>query len=99
MRAEAEAVAALIDAVGTILAIGDRPLRIGTQPSCDVVVRAAARFEARVWRNKNRVLLHALGEPGLVLVNGQSATWAVLTDGDTIAVGPASFSFGAPKAT
>jgi hypothetical protein len=89
----------LIGADGTSLTLDLRPLRIGTQPSCDVVVRADARVEARVWRNKGRVLVHALGEPGLVLVNGAPATWAVLTDGDTLAVGPVSFSYRAPELT
>jgi hypothetical protein len=85
----------LMSSQGNAQPVTDRPLRIGTQPSCEVLVRAAGRFEARVWRNKGRVLVHAIGEAGAVLVNDESVTWAVLTDGDTLAVGPLLFTFDA----
>jgi hypothetical protein len=80
---------------GAAFVLTERPLRIGTQPACDIVVRASARIEARVWLNKGRVLVHALGGPGDVLVNGANVTWAVLSDGDTVAVGPETFSYHA----
>jgi hypothetical protein len=89
----------LTAADGTTLALADRPLRIGTHPACDVVVRAAGRIEARVWRNKGRVLVHALGERGAVRLNGEPVTWAVLDGGDALVVGPASFRFASPKTT
>jgi hypothetical protein len=90
---------ALTSSDGSVHLICQRPLRIGTHPACDIVVRAAGRIEARVWRNKGRVLVHALGERGAVRLNGEPVTWAVLDGGDALVVGPASFRFAAPKTT
>ncbi len=90
---------ALVGEDGTTVPLAERPLRIGTQPACDIVVRAAGRIEARVWRNKGRFLVHALGPEGAVLLNGSPLTWAALDEGDLLTVGPASFRFAAPKTT
>jgi len=85
----------LTAADGATLVLAGRPLRIGTAPTCDAIVRTSGRVEARVWRNKGRVLVHALGDINAVLLNGRPVSWAVLDDGDELSVGPASYSFRA----
>ncbi len=54
--------------------------------------------EARVWSQRGRCLLHGLAAEAGVLVNGESATWAVLEDGDSIEIGGARFRFEAGAA-
>jgi hypothetical protein len=99
ISAEHDPVPGLIAHNGTVLSITDRPVRIGAQPSCDFVLQSPARIEARVWRNKGRILLHAIGPPGIVSVNNASITWAVLSDGDTIRVGSEKFVYHGSQAT
>ena len=78
-------------ASGDALPLGGRPLRIGGDPTCDVVVGAPGA-EARVWVNDGRAVLHGLGASA-VLVNGEPAGWCVLEDGDTLQVAGETFKF------
>ena len=72
--------------------IGGRPLRIGLDPGCDVrVPEGGANVDARIWLHGDRYLLHVAA--GGVLVNGASASWAVLDDGDILEIGNATFRF------
>lgn len=74
-------------------AIGESPLRIGGDPTCDIVVGVTGnrkgRTEARLWRRQGRVMFH--GVAGLTSVNGHAVEWAVLEAGDAIQVGEAVF--------
>jgi hypothetical protein len=74
-------------------AIGESPLRIGGDPTCDIVVAVTearkGRTEARLWRRRGRVVFH--GVAGHTLVNGHAVGWAVLDTGDTIQVADAVF--------
>ena len=100
-----DAAAWLVAESGARFAIGDRPLRIGSDPTCDVVTSTngaqpfqgrARPAEARVWSQRGRCLLHGLeGAAAGVLVNGEGATWAVLEDGDSIEIGGAWVRFEA----
>ena len=72
--------------------IGGRPLRIGVDPGCDVrIPDSGANVDARIWLHGDRYLLHVAA--GGVLVNGASASWAVLDDGDILEIGDATFRF------
>lgn len=74
-------------------AIGQSPLRIGGDPTCDIVVTVTearrGRTEARLWRRRDRVLFH--GVAGHASVNGHAVAWAVLDTGDTVQVGDTTF--------
>ncbi len=72
--------------------IGGRPLRIGVDPGCDVrVPDGGPNLDARIWLHGDRYMLHVA--TGVVLVNGASANWAVLDDGDILEIGHATFRF------
>lgn len=74
-------------------AIGESPLRIGGDPTCDILVGVMddrrGRTEARLWRRQGRVLFH--GVAGHTSVNGHAVGWAVLEPGDTVQVGETTF--------
>jgi len=75
-------------------AIGECPLRIGSDPACDIVVgHRRDRTEARLWQREGRVLFH--GVAGDTKVNGRAVGWAVLDPGDTVQVGDATFRYEA----
>ncbi len=72
--------------------IGGRPLRIGVDPGCDVrVPEGGPNLDVRIWLHGERYMLHVA--TGVVLVNGASAGWAVLDDGDILEIGHATFRF------
>ena len=72
--------------------IGNEPLRIGVEPGCHVrVPDGGTNVDARIWPHGDRYLLHVAD--GGVLVNGASASWAVLDDGDILKIGNATFRF------
>jgi VWFA-related protein len=85
--------------------VGDVPVAIGSGPECGLVLRAAidvAPLHARVWTRDGRVMLHHLGNGHDTRVNGRTVEWAVLKDGDEIAIGPNRLRFAAkapPAAT
>jgi len=80
-------------ASGDALPLGGRPLRIGGDPTCDVVVSGLAPgAEARVWVNDGRAVLHGLGASD-VLINGEPAGWCVLEDRDVLQIGAETFNF------
>ncbi|MEX2157909.1 MAG: hypothetical protein WEB04_00730 [Dehalococcoidia bacterium] len=74
--------------------IGESPLRVGSDPACDIVVgHGRGRTEARLWQREGRVLFH--GVAGDTNVNGRAVGWAVLDSGDTVQVGDATFRYEA----
>ncbi len=99
----------LVTDSGARYAVGERPLRIGGDPTCDIVTAAnGARSgdEARVWSHRGRHLLHGVGaddggeggeDRAGVRVNGAAATWAVLDGGDVLEIGGVSFRFEAAE--
>ena len=72
--------------------IGSEPLRIGVDPGCDVrLPDGGVKVDVRIWLHGERYMLHVAA--GVVLVNGASASWAVLDDGDILEIGHAKFRF------
>lgn len=71
--------------------IAERPLRIGTDTECDVVVAHSGVLEARIWPHGDRYMLRVVSGP--VRVGGEPATWVVLDDGDILEIGHATFRF------
>ncbi|MEX1023073.1 MAG: FHA domain-containing protein [Dehalococcoidia bacterium] len=72
--------------------IQDRPLRIGSAAGCDLVLPArdgVSGEHALVWRHGDTVVLHVTDPGAECHVNGKPSTWAMLEDGDELAVGKA----------
>jgi hypothetical protein len=70
--------------------VGDRPLRIGSAPECDLVLpeRAGVSPEhVMIWRHGDAVILHVTDPQAECQVNGDTVTWARLDDGDEVRVG------------
>lgn len=80
----------LESAMGTRrLPMGDKPVSIGSSPSCDVVLperEDVALEHALVWQHGSRVILHA-GLSAICYVNGSPVTWGLLDDGDELKIG------------
>ena len=109
LAAEAEPAAApatmayllLESAMGTRrLPMGDKPVSIGSSPSCDVVLperEDVALEHALVWQHGSRVILHA-GLSAICYVNGAAVTWGLLDDGDELRNGGYTLRVSVPAA-
>jgi DNA-binding SARP family transcriptional activator len=80
---------------GTTLPIGDRPLVIGRQTSCDLVIGATdvSRRHIEIRPTVVGPLLIDLGSTNGTLVNGTPVHQHVLQDGDQIVVGSHEIAF------
>ena len=82
----ATASAWLVTDSGARYAVGERPLRIGVDPTCDIVTianGARSADEARVWSHRGRHLLHGVSASG----GGDSGTAGGGEDsGESVAV-------------
>jgi hypothetical protein len=76
--------------------VGIAPISLGSDATCSLALDAApgvAPVHARIWTRDGRVMLHHVAEGEPTLVNGQPVEWAVLQDGDRLAIGPHTISF------
>ncbi len=91
----------LESAMGTRrLPMGDKPVSIGSSPSCDVVLperEDVALEHALVWQHGSRVILHA-GLSAVCFVNGAPVTWGLLDDGDELQIGGYTLRVSMPAA-
>lgn len=73
--------------------VGGVPVRIGSDGACDLVLRreGVAPEHVLVWLRDDAVMLHVIQQGASCLVNGQQIGWAMLEDGDEVALGEASF--------
>lgn len=76
---------------GVSTVIGQESFRIGTDPTCDLVItpigKKRNKTEACIWLQKDRFMFHRIGTTPAVLVNDQPVVWAVLEDGDRLQIG------------
>ena len=72
------------------------PLRIGSDASCDLVLRQdGVRPEhALAWQREDVVMLHTIDPRATSLVNGAPMSWAMLEDGDEVRLGEATLRVG-----
>lgn len=91
----------LESAMGTRrLPMGDKPVSIGSSPSCDVVLperEDVALEHALVWQHGSRVILHA-GLSAVCYVNGSPVTWGLLDDGDELKIAGYTLRVSIPAA-
>jgi len=85
---------------GETWVIGEQALSIGTDQTCDVVVRLvppnSPRVIARLWCQDERVMLHVLEQDPPVLINSIPTTWALLEDGDILQIDGMTLRFECP---
>ena len=77
--------------------IGDSAT-VGYTGDCSVQLEGEGemRWEVvRIWRREGRYMAHNLSRMGGVSVGGKPITWAVLEDGDELAIGPQKVIFHA----
>lgn len=74
--------------------VGVTPLRIGSEGSCDLVLRrdGVAPEHALAWVRDDVVMLHVIHQGAPCLVNGRQMSWAMLEDGDEVRLGEATFT-------
>lgn len=73
------------------LEIGDEPLVLGSDESCQIQVAQApgvAAVHARLWVREGNLVLHHLAPGYESLVNGRSVTWVTLELNDKVEIGP-----------
>ena len=70
--------------------IGDAPVRIGREPSCDVLLAdlTVSRRHARIGWDGADLVVEDLDSSGGTFVNGERVSRAVLRPGDVIRLGP-----------
>lgn len=77
--------------------VTSRPVSIGSDPACDVILDADGQeieaVHARIWRRQERFMIHRLAEGGRLMVAGQPLVWAVLEDGDELLIGSHRLTF------
>jgi len=82
---------------GAEFIVTDRPLSIGSDPACDVILEPQGHevepVHARIWHRQERFMIHRLSEQGELLVAGRPLVWAVLENGDELSIGPHRITF------
>ncbi len=74
----------------------DAAVTIGTDPTCDIVLEAAAALPpqlARIWPREDRFMLHLLAPEVPCFIQGRPLVWVVLEDGDLLEIGPYHLRF------
>lgn len=82
---------------GAAFIVTDRPISLGADPQCDVILEATADEVApvhvRIWHREQRFMIHRIANNGTILVNGRPITWGVLEDGDQLRIGQHQLTF------
>ncbi len=76
---------------GRSFEVGEVPLTLGSRPSCAIRLPdepGLAGEHVRVWARDGKVMLHHLARGATTSVRGTPITWASVTAGDEVAVGP-----------
>ncbi len=77
---------------GARIDLGERPIALGSDPRCEVVLDRSADVAARhatVWIKNGKIMLRNLAGGGRsTSVGGRPVDWVILDDGDEFAIGP-----------
>ncbi len=90
---------------GSTFIVTDRPISLGADPHCDVILKAqgdgVAPLHARIWCREGRFMIHQIADCEKIVVSGQSLLWGILEDGDELCIGDhrLTFELTAPNAT
>jgi hypothetical protein len=88
------------DRAGEVLAVGDRPVRIGRKPGNDLVLpdEKTSGVHAEVVPEGDRHVLRDLGSTNGTFLDGKRVTEIVLTPGDVVTIGRLRVQFRAADA-
>ena len=82
---------------GTAFIVTDRPISLGADPKCDVILDTmdddVAPVQVRIWHRERRFMIHRIAGKGTTLVNERPITWGVLEDGDQLRIGHHQLTF------
>jgi curved DNA-binding protein CbpA len=82
---------------GSTFMVTDRPISLGADPQCDVILKAqgdgVAPFHARIWCREGRFMIHQIADCQKIIVSGQPLVWGILEDGDELRIGDHRLTF------
>jgi len=73
------------------------PAILGADVACDIRLTGLASNHARLLHYGGHYVLHALTDDPAIRVQGNSVSWALLRDGDSVEVGPYHLRFNLAK--
>ena len=77
--------------------LGDKPITLGSDRTCEVVLEAEAGLvaaaHAQIWFAGDRFLIRSLSPRHATRIGGNEVNWAVLDDGDEIEIGRCRIRF------
>jgi predicted component of type VI protein secretion system len=77
--------------------VTDRPISLGADPQCDVILKAqgggVAPLHARIWCREGRFMIHQIADCQKIIVSGQPLVWGILEDGDELRIGDHRLTF------
>jgi hypothetical protein len=83
--------------VGSTFILTDRPISLGADPECDVILEGPADeiapVQARIWYREGRYMIHKVADSAKVVVGGRPLIWAILEDGDELRIGGHQLTF------
>ena len=75
---------------GSTFVLTDRPISLGADPRCDVILEAqgedVAPLHARIWYREGRFMIHQIADREKILVGARPLTWGILEDGDELRI-------------
>ncbi len=84
---------ARLESAAGVVPIGSAPVTIGSAATSDLVLPGLAGEHARLWWRDGSAMLHSLDARHPVLVNGEAAEWATLSDGDELGIGETGLTY------
>jgi hypothetical protein len=82
---------------GSTFVLTDRPISLGADPECDVILEGPAGeiapVQARIWYREGRYMIHKVADSVKIVVGGRPLTWAILEDGDELRIGGHQLTF------
>ncbi len=81
------------------VALGDKPITIGSDDTCDVILEAdgglVAAAHAQIWFTGDNFVIRSLNPRYATRIGGSKVNWAMLDDGDEIEIGRCRIRFEA----
>lgn len=75
---------------GSTFILTERPVSLGADPRCDVILEAqgddVAPLHARIWYRAGRFMFHQIADREKILVGAQPLAWGILEDGDELRI-------------
>ena len=80
-----------------VVVVGDKPITLGSDRTCEVVLEAedglVAAAHAQIWLAEDHFVIRSLSLRHATRIGGNEVNWAVLDDGDEIEIGRCRIRF------